>query len=214
MRRRTKHYRRNSRLKELILSHIENNKKLYVVSGVIFLIGIILGIIFINNLTSLQLEELRTYINEKIVNLGENSNNYLKELCIKNSIIILIMYISGLTIIGLIANYIILLYKGFSIGFTLSAIAISLKFKRAILFILMGIFLQNILLIPAIIAESVSSMIFLKEIFENRTRENILLAIIRHSLLSGLILVIAISGSCTEYFISNVILKTFIKYIV
>ena len=46
-----KYGRRNNRkYKNIIINHIQNNLKEYIISSIIFFIGILLGIVFVNNL--------------------------------------------------------------------------------------------------------------------------------------------------------------------
>lgn len=212
--RRIKSYKRPSKLREIIIKHMENNLGLYIFLGVVFLIGIALGIFFINSLSEGQEETIKNYICEQINHVKFEDSHYLKALIVENILWIIGMWLAGIIIVGIIINYVILIYKGFCIGYTISAITISIGADKALLFIFSGMFLQNILLIPALIGTAVSGMRFFKEIFKNRDKETLILGIIRHTLFSTLMGIIAISAAFTEIFISNQILKMVIKYII
>lgn len=214
MRRRIKSYKRPSKVRELLTEHIENNASIYLFLGILFLIGIALGIFFINSLSASQVEDLKTYINNQIVHINENQTNYLKELAIENILIIVAMWLAGLTIVGIIIDYAILIYKGFSIGYTISALALSIGTGKAFGFIFSGMLLQNLLLIPALIGTAVSGMRFFKEILKNRDKESLMIGAIRHTLFSILMIIIGICSATTEVFVSNQLLRMVIEYII
>ena len=51
------------KIKEIIYNHIINNKKEYIVIALIFIIGIFLGVLFVNNIKDNQKQEVTSYIN-------------------------------------------------------------------------------------------------------------------------------------------------------
>ena len=91
MKKRTRNYRNQSKIKTIVMSHIESNLNLYVIAGIVFLIGIILGVLFINNISTAQLEEMKAYINNTILDMKQSNANYLKELIVDNIFIIFIL---------------------------------------------------------------------------------------------------------------------------
>lgn len=212
MKRRAKNYRKQSQWKEIIKSHLENNFKLYVIAGIVFLIGIILGILFVNNISATQVEELKMYINQLIEEMKLNNVNYLKELITENILIILILWFAGLTIIGIIINYVFLIFKGFCIGYAISAISLALGTWKGIAFVFITMFFQNLLLIPAIIATTVSGMRFLKAIIQNRRKESVIIEVISHTLFSTLMLAIMICSAFVEIYLSNQLLGMTINF--
>ena len=67
-------YRKESRLKEIVFTHIENNIKEYLIVGIIFFIGIIIGVIFINNISDNQISEISSYITSFTGDLKNNTD--------------------------------------------------------------------------------------------------------------------------------------------
>ena len=59
----------------IIASHIQNNLREYTIASIIFVIGILLGIVFFNNLNSVQTSEINTYLSNSIISLKENGHN-------------------------------------------------------------------------------------------------------------------------------------------
>ena len=60
-----KTYRKNS-IKDVIINHIENNIRSYLILTVIFFIGLVLGIMFINNIKVEEQQGIAQYINNFI----------------------------------------------------------------------------------------------------------------------------------------------------
>ena len=63
--------RQKSNIKELILSHIYDNIKQYLIVIIIFVIGIIVGVVFINNTNGEEIQEIQNYISNFINRLKE-----------------------------------------------------------------------------------------------------------------------------------------------
>lgn len=61
-------------IKEIIYNHVINNKKEYIVIALIFIIGIFLGVLFVNNIKGDQKQEITSYIND-ITEKMKTSNN-------------------------------------------------------------------------------------------------------------------------------------------
>ena len=86
----------NSRIKEVIFSHVESNLREYIIFTVIFLIGIIVGVIFINNVSENQGLEINNYITSFISSLKENKEIndmvLLKDSIKKNIVLAIILW--------------------------------------------------------------------------------------------------------------------------
>lgn len=107
----------------------------------------------------------------------------------------------------------IIAYRGFCLGYTISAIVSVLGVGRGISFILSNLVLQNLLFIPAILAVGVSGFKLYKSIVKDKRRENIKLEIVRHTLFCGLMAVVVVVASLIEVFASNNLLKIISKYL-
>ncbi len=104
--------------KGFIRSHIENNLRNYVIITVFFLVGLIIGVLYINNTNVNQQEEISTYINEFINNAKNDASIDYTSIFItsvKNNLLLaLFLWFSGLTVIGIFALYGIICFRGFS----------------------------------------------------------------------------------------------------
>ena len=216
-RRRYRFKSNNSKIKEIVFSHIENNLREYIVFTVIFLIGIVIGVIFINNVSENQGLEITNYITSFVSSLKENNeiNNFvlLKDSIKKNVVLATILWFMGSTVIGISIVYLIVAFRGFCLGYTISSMIATFGLWKGILFILSTIFLQYIIFIPCIIALSVSGMRLHNSIMKDRRKENIKLEVLRHTVFCAFILVFMIISSFIEVFVSKNILINSVKYL-
>lgn len=205
--------RRNSTIK----THIENNLREYAIASIIFIIGILFGVIFINNLNDTQNIEIGNYISTSIENLKEsqdiNQLLFIKETIKENLTFVTLLWLMGSTVIGLLLVYIIVAFKGFCLSYTISAIFHVLNNGKTIAMLVSTMLLKNIIVIPCTIALAVSGMKVYKSIMQDRRRENIKLEILRHTCFSIFILIVLILSSLIEVYLSQLILKCCVKYI-
>lgn len=209
--------KKTSRLKEFILTHIENNIKEYLIVTIIFFIGIIIGVIFINNTSENQSLEISNYISSFIGDLKENSNVndllLLKDSISKNITLAIFLWFMGSTVIGISIVYLTVCFRGFCLGYTISSIILTCGTGKGLLFLVSTILLQNIIFIPAILALAVSGMKLHNSIMKDRGRENIKLEMLRHTIFSVVILILLILSSLIEVYVSKNILLMFIKFL-
>ena len=201
---------------EFLKKHIMENYKEYIIMIIFFVAGIFLGVFFINQAKETQKTEIQQYLGEFVNDLKSIDNINQGEVLvssIKDKIWITIsIWFFGTTIIGIPIVFGLVIYRGFCLGYTI-AISISLMgFTKGFLFVLITLLLQNILFIPALMGLSVSGFKFYQSIIKDRRKENIKISLIRHTILSILMLVIMIISSIIEVFISTNLLRIFIGY--
>ena len=61
--------------------------------------------VFINNISDMQTQDLKDYLLTKLKSVQTNEATYLKDLIIENSLLIILMWLLGLSMIGIIINY-------------------------------------------------------------------------------------------------------------
>lgn len=203
-------------IRDTIIDHIRNNIKEYATVVLIFFIGIIIGIIFINNVNEEQGTEISNYINNFIDSIHENSTinffNLLKESISSNIVLTICLWFAGCTVIGMPIVYGIIAFRGFCIGYTVSSIIATLGTGKGLAFSISTILLQNILLIPAIFALSVSGIKLYKSIMKDKRKENIKLEILRHTAFSTMMCVAMIVASFIETYVSSNIFINIVEF--
>lgn len=207
-------------MKVYLLNYVEKNIKEIILITLIIFIGLIIGIIYINSLTDENISKVDSHVNSVV--------DYIKELnCeeskIDNTVILFsnlkrnILYIMliglfSLCIIGLPIMYLLIGFKSFSLGYTMSAILATLGTRSGIIFICSSMILHNIIYLIGIYLISISGIDLYKEIVVNKS-ENIRLKIISHIIFIVISVLISVFAALVETFISNnlfIMLKDFI----
>ena len=208
---------RVSNWKSIIREYTRNNAKEYILVGLIFVIGLLVSVMFINNSSVEKQSTITTYISEfieKFKNIEKIDKMSLVLDSAKNNIILsIIIWLAGTTIIGMPVVLGMILFKGFCLGYTVSAITLTFGMGKGVAFCLLTLFLQNIFFIPALLTMGVSSIKLYKAIINDRRKENIKIEIIRHTIISSLMLGILILSSLVENQISVSLLQLGVKYI-
>ena len=197
-----------------IKEDILNNTKSYFIVLIIFAIGVFLGVMFINQMQDKGDVEkyINTYIDET---KGLQNGDYLGELqqdILSNIGLVLALWFAGTTIIGIPIVLGIILVRGFCLGYTIASCVFVLGQLKGIIFILITIFLQNIIFIPALMILGVSSIKLYKSIIKDRRKENIKLSILKHSIVSIGIMLALILSSIIKIEISYRLIVNLIKY--
>ena len=204
---REKRLRRKKDIKSIVLNHIYKNLKAYIIVIIIFIIGITLGVIFVNNINDSELTEINKYITNFVNNLKQDyhidKGQLLKKSLWDNLILILGMWFAGSTVIGIPIVFGIVLYRSFCIGYTISAVIAVLGTQKGIIFLLSTIFLQNLIFIPVIICMTISCIKLYKSIMKDKRRENIKIEIIRHTLVSIILSLLLVVASLVESYVST-----------
>lgn len=210
--------KRDKRIKllEMLKEHVKNNKKEYMIVALLFVIGIFLGVLFINHIQEGQKTEITEYFNtftKKMRSMETiNSMALLKNSMGQNIILAIVLWFFGTTVIGLPVVFGIVLYRGFCLGYTIAVCVTIMGLPQGLWFVLILLLLQNILFIPAMLALAVSGFKLYKSIIKDRNKENIKIEVVRHTVFSFLMLLVLMLASVVEIFLSTNILKGLIKY--
>ena len=206
--------KRKNEIFTAIKEDIVNNLKSYIIVVVIFLVGIFLGVLFINQTDAKGDigKYINTYIDEtKSLQNGDYIGELQKDIK-SNIILVFLLWFAGTTIIGIPIVLGIVLFRGFCLGYTISACVYVLGKIKGLIFILITVFLQNIMFIPAIMILGVSSIKLYTSIIKDRRKENIKLSILKHSIISLFILVALILSSIVKIEISYRLIINLVKY--
>lgn len=208
--------KRKNSIKEAILRHLYDNIKLYLIVIIILVIGITVGVVFINNINADGATEIKNYITDFINQIKQgyrvDTGELLKKSLSDNLILIVIMWLLGSTVVGIPIVLGIVLFRGFCIGYSASAIIASLGVQKGILFFLTTMFLQNLIFIPVILCMTISCIKLYKSIMKDRRRENIKVEIIRHTLVSIMLGLLLIIAAFIESYVSTNLLMLSINF--
>ena len=212
-----KNIKKTLKLKDIIVNHIASNSKEYIIVTLLFIIGIFLGVLFVNNIKNDEFDSVQNYITTFIQKFKENPNidsgELLKTSIIKNLILALSLWFFGTTVIGIPIVFGILIYRGFCLGYTISTFISTIGIAKGLAFVFSNMLLQTVIFIPAILAISVSGFKLYKSIVKDKRKENVKIEIIRHTIFSALMTILLCLSSVVELFVSNKLLKIIVKYL-
>lgn len=199
---------RKSKFLATIENHINQNIKEYAISTLVFILGVIIGVMILNSSNEESKKNISGYINE-FVNTIKNreyevdTNKLLMKSITSNLKVALIIWISGSTLIGIPLVYGSLGYKGMCIGYSISAIIAALDKSKGITVALSSLLLQNIIAIPCILALAVSSVKMHKVIMKEHNKNDLKFEIYRHTIFSLIMAVGLVISSFIEIFLST-----------
>ncbi len=200
-------HKKSSKITSILLQHIKDNVKSYLLVAIILLIGIVLGVLFVNNLQEEQAQEVQSYVDHFVSSLqngtGLDTGKLLKNSIKNNLVLAIAMWFAGSTVIGIPIVLGIVWYRGFCLGYTISALIATLGVGRGSLFFVVAMLLQNLILIPCMLALAVSGIRLYKSIVKDKRKENVKGKIVRHTMFSAMMLFFLMIASFLETYLSS-----------
>lgn len=198
-----------------IFNLIRFDKKYVFFSLIIVLTGIIFGSIFIVIINKNDKTLVIEYINKFINSIKSDDFNYSSTLIstlLTNNIIIIIMIILGISCILVPINILILFYKSFIIGFSLSGFILAFKLKGLIISIvyIFPHLILNILILCILTAFTLKLSINLIKTTVRRKKCNLNLYLKKYIYVIILFVMLISISSLYESFIVPYILKKII----
>lgn len=199
--------RKKSKVGAIIYNHVLNNKREYLTITILFFIGLIISIILFNNASEDTLNSINIYLNDLINNIKTYEKidllKILKESVIHNLTVTILLWFGASTIIGIPVVYGTIIFKGFSVGYTISSILAIFGALKGILISCSFLLLHNIIFVPTMFAIGVSGVKLYKSIMKNKQRENIKLEILRHTIFCLIMLLGMIISAFAETYLST-----------
>lgn len=207
-------------MKNIFISYVLDNIREITIITLIMFIGLILGVIYINNMDNENRSIVNNHINEIFDYLKDSQDEnkmidnfeILKSNLKRNLIYMLLLGLFSSCLIGIPIMYFLILGKTFSLGYTMSAIIASIGTKSGIIFICSSMVLHNIIFLIAIYLVSISGKNLYKEVL-GEERENIKYKILKHVIFIIISLLYAIGAALIETYISNTLFLMLRNYI-
>ncbi|WIF96193.1 stage II sporulation protein M [Caminicella sporogenes] len=203
------------KVNNVLIKHIQRNIITYFVVIMFFLIGISSGAFTTKALSDSENGELIAYLENffKIVDTKTIDNfAILKQSLINNLQTGVLIWILGVTIIGIPAILFLIGLRGFIIGFTVGFI-IKQKGLNGLIFSIFSLLPQNIIIIPGIIVIGVLgisfSVMLIKSKVEKNVHNNILNQFFVYSTVIAIVYIFIALGCIIEAYISPL----FVKYL-
>lgn len=206
------------KLMDKLKNKIKFDKKLLIFSIVIAIIGIISGSILVTILNHNDKILLEQHLNNFLNNIENNKLDYifvLKNNIITNILYIIIIWLLGISIIGLPIIVILYFFKNFILGFSIGSILTCFKLKGIIFSIIYifpsGIFYLIVLSILTMYSLSFSIKIIYSII--KKTNINFKLIINKYAYILIFSLIITIITSLYDTFAMPNLIKSLIQFI-
>ncbi len=207
------------KIQEAIIEYIRDHIGIFVLLGVLFVIGVVTGAIAVNSLGYTLKGELLGYLKEFLTVLTQPDKVQptvaLRNALWNNGRLILVICLSGLIVVGIPFILASVVFKGFIIGFTVAFLVQEMGIKGVILafaaVLPQNLFAVPILLIISSAALSFALLIIRKRFFDKtrRIRVNIGYYLIVETLLGILLM----ATSLIEVYISPVFMKVLAQFI-
>ncbi|WP_315971315.1 stage II sporulation protein M [Paenibacillus sp. N3.4] len=151
--------------------YIKENLPLFIFISVLFVIGVVFGAVMVNALSMEQKQEMTRHLGSffQEVNDGaefDSQQSFVQAFGMHMKWLLLI-WLFGLSIVGLPLILVLDFLKGVLIGFTVGYLVGQMSWK-GMLFALVSVAPQNLIVIPAILFASVAAMSFSIYMIKNR----------------------------------------------
>jgi stage II sporulation protein M len=201
------------RFKAYATRYLQEHARLYIFTIVLLFMGILFGAIVVNALAVDQkielYHQLQGFISAVNDNQLANSAVVTWDSVARNLKTVGLIWILGLSIIGLPLIVVLVFFKGFMIGFTVGFLVEQFAGK-GLLFAILAVFPPNLIAVPALLVASVAGIAFSLMLVRSRFSQRNLP--VYHSFLSysalilGVALVLTVS-SFVEGYVSPVLMK-------
>lgn len=185
----------------------QNTKKIiFIILSLFFLIGILIGAFYFKGIVNNNFFEENPNILKDIdftnfSNIDKKSMFF--EILFKNSLLLILMWIIGLSVLGIPILIFIILYDGFSLGITISYVLNTFGFYEGYKFLYITMYLITLINTGVIILLCNSAVKVTLNILKQKN--SIKSEFIRHSILSIIAMFLLIISSILEVFLVNLI---------
>lgn len=202
----------------LIIDHVKEHATIYMFMTILFLTGVIFGAIIVNSMNFVQKQDLFFYLERFFGDIANeeqvNNNEILKSSFFYHMKYLFLLFILGLSVIGLPVVWILLFLKGLVVGFSVGFIVNQLGMD--------GLFLasfsiapQNLLVIPIYIVAGTLSMLFsltlLRKLFSRGISQPVLQPLGKYTVVFASLMVFSLAAAAFEAYVANGAMEMFIK---
>ncbi|HBS58289.1 MAG TPA: stage II sporulation protein M [Firmicutes bacterium] len=205
-----------SSLRQNAIAYFRVNLVLYFFIIMLFLIGVVLGALAVKTLGEEQKAELITYLKVFFQGLQNNQDtgvttgSLIRQAIYNNIKAVILIWLLGLTVIGVPVILFVVFTRGFVIGFTVGFL-VNEYVLRGVLFAAVAVIPHNIFIIPALIITSVSGISFSLLIVKHKLRPhriNLSYECMAYTSMAVLMLGVVIVGGLVEGYVTPVFMKT------
>lgn len=202
----------------LLIDHVKEHATIYIFMTILFLTGIIFGAIIVNSMNFVQKQDLFFYLERFFGDISEeeqvSSHEVLKSSFLYHVKYLFMLFVLGLSVIGLPLVWVLLFLKGLVVGFSVGFMVNQLG-ANGLFLASLSVAPQNLLVIPIyIIAGSLSmifSMILLRKLFSRRVSQPVLQPFGKYAAVFASLMVFSLTAAAMEAYVANEAMEMFIK---
>ncbi|GIP58106.1 stage II sporulation protein M [Paenibacillus sp. FSL W8-0186] len=154
---------------------LKDQTPIYVFVSVLFLMGVVFGALMVNALTLEQQQDLSRYLGNFFISINEGGAGFhpmaFWEVAVLHLKWLGLIWLLGLSVIGLPGILILDFLKGVLIGFTVGCLVGQFTWK-GLLFALVSVAPHNLIIIPVLLISSVAAIGFSLNIIRSRVLMN------------------------------------------
>lgn len=203
--------------RNILAEHIKNNIDIYFLLVLLFIIGMVVGVIIVNSLPESESLNINEYINNSFNSIKDGNKlqdmQILKYSLNKNAVFVLIIWMVGLSFFGKYLLYFVIFFLGISFGYTTSSMFLGFNIGQSMLIFVSTILLQNIIIIPTILFLCEHGIKYHKEFIKNKSIYNLKHLLVKFTTCCLVSLLLLFISSFTEVYVSGKILNVVIKYL-
>ncbi|MCY7749590.1 stage II sporulation protein M [Bacillus inaquosorum] len=201
--------------KDMFLRHVKDHLSLYIFVSVLFFMGVIFGAIIVNSMTISQKEDLYYYLSQFFGQLSEgkqaSSSDMFGQSIFHNVKYLGLMWILGISVIGMPIIFIMIFLKGIVVGFTVGFLVNQMGISGFFLSFV-SVLPQNVLLIPAYLIMGTCAIAFslklIRQLFVKRSLHDAPIQWFgRYAFVLLVILFLALISSLFEAYLSPVLME-------
>ncbi|WP_349407646.1 stage II sporulation protein M [Pseudalkalibacillus sp. SCS-8] len=202
-------------MKRSLAQHVQEHSSIYTFTVVLLMMGIVFGAVIVNSLSLMQKQDLFHYLNRFFGQVSEGDMasaaamfaqsffHYLKYMGL--------IWLLGLSIIGVPVILVLLFLKGMVVGFTVGFLVNQMGWQGFLLSFV-SVLPQNLILIPAFVLVTTAavaiSMTLIKAQFSNRMKTPLMPLLFRYTMTVVIIMILVACASFIEAFLSPSLIKT------
>lgn len=192
--------------------YLQEHAKLFVYTIVLFIVGVVFGAVVVNALADGQKTDLFNYLKGFFGLVNDNhlpDSSYVTWHSVATNLKMLgLIWILGLSIIGLPLIVVLVFLKGFTIGFTVGFLVDNFAGK-GFMFAILAVLPQNLIIVPSLIVAGVAGIAFSLMLVRSRFTQNMPLypKFLSYTALFLILAVCLIVASFVEGYVSPFLMK-------
>ncbi|MEO3944440.1 stage II sporulation protein M [Gorillibacterium sp. CAU 1737] len=196
-----------------LATHVRTNLSFYLFVFAIFATGVVFGVVLVSALTLDMTQDIRRHLGhffESMIQGGQpDSARTFWSIFSMNVKWTLLIWLLGLSVIGLPLILVLDFFKGALIGFTIGFLVGEYAWK-GLLFALVSVVPQNLILIPVMLIGSVSALSFSVYLVKNRflkQRGSLSQPLVKYCSLAFVLVLLTAGVSLYEAYLSPMLMK-------